>query len=118
MVPSIIRTLVSLVIAAVMVYQLRSTPSQSYKRRAFGTAAAAFGLLGIFNIKVTLDPTTGPWTLAILFVIFVLLLVSVLLLVVAWRKGEMKPQIERARQAIEEERARRETVEKDKTERK
>ncbi|NJN67361.1 MAG: hypothetical protein HC884_11940 [Chloroflexaceae bacterium] len=103
----LIRVVVSLAIAAIMVFQSRTAPSRSYKRRAFASAAVAFGLLTLFNAKTVLDSRTGPWMVAALMLVALLLLISLVLLLLAWRSGEMRPQMERMHQAVERERERR-----------
>lgn len=104
---AIMRAIIPLLFVAVMVYQAIRASSRSYKRRAFGVAAGAFAVLALFNIKVALESQTGPWWLAVLILFFVLLFVSLVLLIQAWRSGEMHTQIEQAQQAVQHERERR-----------
>lgn len=104
----LINAIVSLFIFLVMTYQVWRTPAHTYKRHSYIAAALAFVLLALFNGKVALHGDSGTWTLIILWLAFLLLLVSFVLLFLAWRAGEMQVQIERARQALEHERERRE----------
>lgn len=96
-----------LVFVGAMAYQATRAPSHSYRRRSFAVAAGAFGLLALFNAKAALQGEPGPWFIAVMALFAVLLFISLVLLLVAWRKGEMQPQVDRARQAVKDERIRR-----------
>jgi protein-S-isoprenylcysteine O-methyltransferase Ste14 len=107
MFPPLIRIIVSLAITVIMIVQSRAALPGSYKRRAFATAAVAFGLLTLFNTKTAMDNQTGPWMVAALILVTLLLLISLVLLLLAWRSGEMHLQFDRVQQAVEQERERR-----------
>ncbi len=103
----IINLLFLLIIVAVMIYQAYRSPARSYRRAAFSTATGAFALLVLFNLNVLVQQETAPWTIAVLWLVFVLLLASLIFLALSWRKGEMQEKMDRIRQAVADERQRR-----------
>jgi signal transduction histidine kinase len=104
----VFRLIVSLIIVLVLSSQAWRSPPRSYRRAAFTTAASAFGLLFIFTLQVVISNETAPWAIAVLWLVFLLMLASLILLGVSWRKGEMREKMEQVRQAVAEERKRRE----------
>lgn len=114
MTDSIIRIIILLVVVVVMANQAWRSPGQSFRRSAFSLASVAFGLLIVFHIKVLIDGGSGPWMIAVMWLVFLLMLVSLILLGVSWYRGEMKDKIAFARQAIEEERKKRQEQHQDK----
>ncbi len=104
---------ISLVIVAAMVWQATRATAGSSKRKAYATSAGAFGILALFNVKTLLDGESGPWTLPVLIVVFVLIFVSVALLLKAWRDGEMQGQLDEVQEAIKQERMKRGIDEKE-----
>jgi protein-S-isoprenylcysteine O-methyltransferase Ste14 len=102
-----LNVVISLIIVAAMVWQAVRAQAGSYKRKAYATASGAFGLLALFNVKTLLDGESGPWTVPVLIVVFVLIFVSVALLLKAWRNGEMQGQLDQVQEAIKQERIKR-----------
>jgi choline-glycine betaine transporter len=114
------QTIISLVITAVIGYQAATAAPHSYKRRSFAFATGAFGILTLFNARVALagqQYETATWVTTLpLVIVFILLTVSLIYLVFAWRKGEMQAQLDHVQEAFREERERRETVQAQKRE--
>lgn len=105
---SIIRAFVTLLFAVVMAQQARRAPALSHRQRAFGIAAGVFGLFTLLNglqiVGVELNITLS---IVIRVIACLLILLSLVFLYMAWKGGEMRAQIERAQQAINQERKRR-----------
>lgn len=112
---SALRAIATIVITVLLAVQaLRAIPG-SWRRRAFVLAAVAFGLLALINSLLALGIAVGGLMLLALIVFAGLALASVALLAQAWRSGEMNEQLNRARQAMAEERDRRRSAEERRT---
>lgn len=107
----IIRTIAAIVILAILVQQARQAAAGSKRRRAFALAAASIGVFLVINGLLALGVSLGPLMTPLITVALVLLAASLLFLFQAWRGGEMNQQVERMRQALAEERTRRESQE-------
>ncbi len=108
MFPLIIRLIISLTIVIFLSAQAWRSPVRTFRRAAFTTAALAFGVLVIFTVQTIISNETGPWTIAVQGLFFILMLASLIMLGLSWRRGEMQEKMEQIRQAVEEERKRRE----------
>lgn len=103
-----IRVIVALVILAVLIYQIRHATPGTHRRRAFMLASGGIGLFLVINGMIMLGINPGVLAGPITTAAIVLLAASLLFLVLAWRQGELREQIQRMNQAIDQERARRE----------
>lgn len=102
-----IRAIAATVVAVLLVVQARRAAAETRRQRSFALAAAAFVILALINSCQALGIDVGFLFLPALALMAVLLLLSLLLLVQAWQRGEMEAQIARVRQAVAEERERR-----------
>lgn len=104
---TLFRTILFTLMVVLFVQQSRQAPAHSYRQRAFALATGAFGLFALLNALRLIGVNTDSVLLIIYAVAVTLLGVSVVLLYRAWKRGEMKEQIGRMHEALEEERNRR-----------
>lgn len=103
----LIRTIILIVIVALFIRQARCAPARSRKQRAFGLASAAIGLFALLHLLLVPGIDISPLLLPIQTIATLLLAISLLFLLQAWRNGEMDEQINEVRAAFERERERR-----------
>lgn len=103
-----IRVIVAVVLGLILVYQARHAAPGSYRRRSFALATLGITLFMVVNVLIALGMHFNTALITLIVLGMVLLGASLVLIFLAWQRGEMREQIERVRQAITEERARRE----------
>jgi uncharacterized membrane protein len=102
-----IRAIVLIVVTVIMLVQASRTTAGSYRRRAFFSGAAGFGIVGVVNAVQAMGVALGLPGVVLSLLAIALISWSIYMLVRAYRSGEMKAQFEEARRAVEEERERR-----------
>ncbi len=103
----ILRIIVTVLLAVLLAQQAARTGRGTRRRLAFAAGALAFALFAVANLLPFLGVNV-PWlTLTLTGLGLVLVLVSVLALLVAYRGGEMAPQVRKARELLETERNKR-----------
>lgn len=104
--------LIPIIILAVFVVlfvrQTRQAAAGSNKRRAYTFATVVAGLFLLLNVMTLLGLNMQSILLPMQLLGVVLLAISVFFLVRAWRSGEMREQVDKMREIIQEERERRE----------
>lgn len=103
-----IRVIVAAVLGLILVHQARHAAPRSYRRRSFALAALGIMLFMVVNALIALGMTLNAVLITLIVLGMLLLAASLVLIFLAWRRGEMREQVERVRQSIAEERARRE----------
>lgn len=103
----IIRIVLLLLIGGLFVQQIRRTPAGSNRRRAFTMGALVVGLLLLVQLMVLGGLNVAPLLLPVYGLVVLLLLAGVFFLWRAWRGGEMEAQLQQVRDALADERARR-----------
>lgn len=109
MLQPLIRTLILIIIIAIFMQQTRRMPPRSRKRRAFALAAGAIGIFALLNGLQVLGMDVSGLLVPAQTIATLLLAISAVLLVQAWRGGEMNEQIGQVRAALEKERERRDS---------
>lgn len=104
---SIVRTLLSLVVAALLVRQALRSANRPRRRWALLLGAAAFGLFALVNALAAAGANLLPYSTAFTLATAALMLASLGLLVLAWRAGELRAQVEQLSDAMGEERRKR-----------
>lgn len=100
---AIVRVLAALLCAALLAAQSRGASGR--RRRAFDLGALAFGLFGVGNLLAAFN--LAPWLILLLSLAGVgLVIASLATLFLAYRAGELNPQISRARDLMGDERRR------------
>lgn len=102
--PLLGRIIGTAVVALVLFLQSRRVPAGSRRRQAFELAAAAFGIFAMGNGLVLRGYGDEMAVIGSTFIGIVLLAFSLFMLVVAYRSGEMKAQLQQAGDLIAEER--------------
>ncbi len=105
-----IRVIVAVVPCLILVHQARRAAPGSYRRRSFALAASGIILFMVVNALIALGMTLNAVFLTLIVLGMLLLAASLVLIFLAWRRGEMREQIERVWQSIAEERSRREDL--------
>ncbi len=103
----IIRIIILLLIGGLFVQQIRRTPQASNRRRAFTMGVLVVGLLVLVQLMVLGGLNIAPLLLPVYVLVVLLLLAGVFFLWRAWRMGEMEAQLKQVRDALADERARR-----------
>ncbi len=103
-----IRVIAAAIILALLIYQARQASPGSHRRRAFMLASAGLGCFLVINGMIVFGVNPGLLSGPMVTLGIVLLAASIVFLVLAWRKGELREQIQRMNRAINEERTRRE----------
>lgn len=97
--PTFIRALVAGVVAIVLLFQMRRAAGV-WRKRAFGLGAAGFALIAVSNLLA------GPGTEALTFTLIALGAVAILgALISLWQAysaGELRDQLSRARDALDQ----------------
>ncbi|MGQ9925481.1 MAG: hypothetical protein ACUVS4_01300 [Chloroflexaceae bacterium] len=104
----ILRIIVTAVVAVLLAQQTARTDRGTSRRLAFAAGALAFALFTVANLLPFVGVNVAWLTLTLTGMGLVLVLVSVLALLTAYRRGEMAPQVRKARELLEIERKRRE----------
>jgi cation transport ATPase len=99
----VLRAIVSAVVALALAAQYSRAAGGTLRRRAFGAGALAFLALGCAQI-FTLAGAPDFLALTATTVALTLIVVAVALLILAYQRGEMNEQLNRARTKIAEER--------------
>lgn len=108
MIADLIRTLFLLLVMAAMIYQARRARGFPHKRLAFSITAGAFGVLALQRLLPLIGIDLGlALSIALSSLAIGLMVGGVVLLVLAWRSGEMAVQVQQAQEKIDEERERR-----------
>jgi hypothetical protein len=101
----LIRAVVALIVAALLIVQARQAAPRSARRAAFGFGAAAFAAFALGN-GLAAAGMGGQAIVAASVAGVALIAISLLMLVRAYRGGEMSEKLRRAREMVAEERAR------------
>jgi Na+/H+-translocating membrane pyrophosphatase len=101
----LIRAFAALAVAALLIIQARRASARSSRRTAFGFGAAAFAAFALGN-GLAAAGLGGQIVLGVSVAGMALMGISLLMLVRAYRGGEMSEKMRRAREMVAEERAR------------
>ncbi len=113
MLPEILRLILIAVLALLLAQQAWRAGQGTRRRQAFAAGALAFVLFALANL-FTLFTIGGAWLTQLSVGLgLALVLVAVLALLAAYRRGEMASQLQRARSLLNEERQRYERREGD-----
>jgi uncharacterized membrane protein len=104
---ALFRFFIALLVAALLLRQAQRAKPRSRRRGAFLLAMGAFGLFGLLNLLEIVGFFSNLLTPILMVVAFALLVASLVMLILAWRSGEMTEQLDRVRQAVADERQRR-----------
>ncbi len=107
MISTLIRTVILVVLTILFVQQARQAGAGTIRQRAFTLAAMGVAVFALLNLLVLLNINVGPLLIPGSLLAVILLAISAVLLVLAWRRGEMREQIEQVRTLLDEERRRR-----------
>lgn len=106
MIGSLIRTVILIIITVLFVQQARQAGTGTLRQRAFTVAAMGIAIFALMNVLVLLNINAAPLLIPGSMLAVLLLAISVVLLVLAWRRGEMRTQIDQIRTMFDEERRR------------
>lgn len=101
-----IRAIILIAVTVIMLAQGSRASAGSFRRRAFFSGAAGFGIVGAVNAVQALGIITGVAGLILSVLAVGLIAWSLYMLVRAYQAGEMNAQFDEARQAVEKERER------------
>jgi hypothetical protein len=101
-----IRAIILIVVTAMMLAQASRAGAGSFRRRAFFSGAAGFGIVGAANAVQALGIPTGGAGFGLSLLAVALIGWSMYMLFRAYRAGEMNTQFDAARRAVQEERER------------
>ncbi len=103
-----IRAILAGIILIILVQQARHATAGSHRRRAFVLAAGGLSVFLLIHLSLAMGIAVGPLITPLVAPAIGLLAAGLLFLVLAWRRGEMREQVERMREALVTERTRRE----------
>ncbi len=106
MAETIIRTVILVAITGAFIQQARRAGAGTLRQRAFALAAGGMGIFVLLNLLLLVGINVNPLLLPSSIIAVLLLAGSVVLLGMAWRKGEMQAQIEQVRELLNPERQR------------
>jgi heme A synthase len=104
---AIIRVLLSLLVAALLVREALRSADRRRRRWALVLGAALFGLSAVVNGLVAAGVDLLPYATAFTVAAAALMALSLTLLFLAWRAGELRSQVARLNDAFSEERKKR-----------
>jgi heme exporter protein D len=101
----LLRAFVGAIVALALAAQYRRATVGTRRRSAFGLGALAFALICAAQL-LTIAGAPAFFSVAVTTVALALLVIAVVLLILAYQRGEMDEQLRRARAKIAEERSR------------
>ncbi len=101
-----IRAIILIAVTVIMLAQASRADAGSFRRRAFFSGAAGFGIVGAINAIQALGIMIGVAGIVLSVLAIALIAWSLYMLVRAYQAGEMNAQFDKARRAVEEERER------------
>jgi nicotinamide riboside transporter PnuC len=104
---AIVRALLSLLVAALLVQQALRSADRPHRRWALVLGAALFGVLAVVNALAGAGVDLLPYATALTTVGVALMALSLALLFLAWRAGELRSQVAKLNDEFGEERKKR-----------